>query len=178
MPETVLHPPKTLLEVWETLPEGTLCQIINNKLVMSPAPGNIHQIVVGEIFIEIGFYLRKNKIGEVRIAPFDVYFSEQDIFQPDIIFIKKENLHKIKSKGLFGAPDLVVEILSPSTAHLDYKEKKIIYERYGVQEYFIVEPNSKSVTAYFLEGSEYEEQENKTGEIKSILLNTEIKFSI
>ncbi len=92
------------------------------------------------------------------------------------MFVTNENLHKIKSKGLVGSPDLVIEILSPSTAHLDYEEKKIIYERYGVQEYFIVEPNSKSVTAYFLKDGEYEEQENTKVTINSVILNTEIKF--
>ncbi|MEP7233044.1 MAG: Uma2 family endonuclease [Ginsengibacter sp.] len=176
MPEILTHPPKTLLEVWETLPEGTLCQIINNKLVMSPAPVIIHQQILNEINIEISLYLRKNPLGKIIIAPVDVYFSEKNIFQPDILFIKNENLDKIKSKKLAGSPDLVIEILSPSTSQLDYEEKKIIYERYGVQEYFIVDPNSKSVTAYFLMDGEYEEQESATGEIRSLILNTKFVF--
>ncbi len=176
MPETLIHPPTTILEVWETLPEGTLCQIINNKLVMSPAPIVIHQQVLNEINIEVSIFLRKNSLGKIIISPVDVYFSEKNILQPDILFVTNENLHKIKSKGLVGSPDLVIEILSPSTAHLDYEEKKIIYERYGVQEYFIVEPNSNSVTAYFLKDGEYEEQENTKGTINSVILNTEIKF--
>ncbi len=176
MPETLIHPPRTILEVWESLPEGTLCQLINDKLVMSPAPIDIHQVVAGDIFIEVSLLARKTKIGSVRIAPYDVYFSKQNILQPDILFIKKENLHKIKSNGLFGSPDLIVEVLSPSTSHLDLDEKKSIYERYGVQEYFIVDPNSKSVTSFYLVDGEYEEQENTNGKIKSVLLNTEIDF--
>ncbi len=90
--------------------------------------------------------------------------------------VTNENLHKRKSKGLVGSPDLVIEILSPSTSQLDYEEKKMIYESYGVQEYFIVEPNSKSVTTYFFKDEEYEEQENTKGEINSVLLNAKIKF--
>ncbi len=176
MPETLLHPPKTILEVWESLPEGTLCQLINDKLIMSPAPIDLHQIVIGEIFIEISLYLRSNKIGEVRIAPYDVHFSKENILQPDILFIKKENLNKIKSRGLFGSPDLVIEILSPATSHLDFGEKKLVYEKYGVQEYFIVEPNSKSVTSFILKNKEYVEQKTKKGIIKSVVLNAEIKF--
>ena len=176
MSETLIHPPKTMLEVWETLPEGTLCQLVNDKLIMSPAPIDLHQIIIGEIYIEVSLYLRKKKIGEVRITPYDVHFSKQNILQPDILFIKNENLHKIKTGGLYGAPDLVIEILSPSTSQLDFEEKKLIYERYAVQEYFIVEPNSKSVTSFFLQDGEYKEQEIGEGKIKSLLLNSEITF--
>ncbi len=176
MPETLIHPPRTMLEVWESLPEGTLCQLINDKLVKSPAPRDIHQVILNKINIAVSKFLEKSKIGEIRIAPYDVYFSEKNILQPDILFVTNENLPKIKSKGLMGSPDLVIEILSPSTAQLDYEEKKIIYERYGVQEYFIVEPNSKSVITYYLKKGEYEEQENTKGEINSVLLNAKIKF--
>ncbi|HET7117365.1 MAG TPA: Uma2 family endonuclease [Hanamia sp.] len=176
MPQTLLHPPKSILEVWKSLPEGTLCQLINNKLIMSPAPQNLHQVVTGEIFVEISLYLRKNKIGEVRISPYDVHFSKENILQPDIFFIKNENLNKIRSKGLFGAPDLVVEILSPSTSHLDFGEKKSVYERYGVSEYFIVDPNTKSVDSYFLKDEKYEAQKTITGKINSKILGTKISF--
>jgi Putative restriction endonuclease len=96
MLQTLLHPPKTMLEIWESLPEGTLCQIINDKLVMSPFPADVHQEVLNEINIEISIYLRKHKIGKVRIAPYDVHFSKKNILQPDLIFIKKENLDRIK----------------------------------------------------------------------------------
>ena len=107
----VLHPPRTMYDVWESLPEGTLCQLVNNNLVMSPSPVNIHQVIVGEIFIELSLFIKNQKLGEVRIAPYDVHFSKRNIFQPDIIFIANENLHKVESKGLVGVPDLVVEIL-------------------------------------------------------------------
>jgi len=176
MTQTLIHPPKSMLEVWESLPEGTLCQLINNQLVMSPAPQNLHQVVLNEINIEISIFLRKNKIGEVRIAPFDVHFSKENILQPDILFIKNENLNKIRSKGLFGSPDLVIEILSPSTSQLDYELKKSVYERFGVQEYFIVDPNSKSVDSFFLKNGEFEEQKSTSGEINSTTLGTKISF--
>ncbi len=176
MPDTLIHPPTSMLEVWESLPEGTLCQLINNKLVMSPSPIDIHQEVLNEINIEISFFLRKNKIGKIRIAPYDVHFSKQNILQPDILFIKNENLDKIQDKGLFGSPDMIIEILSPSTSQFDWEEKKLVYEKYGVQEYFIVEPNSKSVTSFFLKEGEYEEQENTEAIINSVVLNTEIVF--
>jgi Uma2 family endonuclease len=176
MTETLFRPPKTIQEVWESLPEGTLCQLINNKLIMSPAPQNLHQVVLNEINIEISFFLRKNKIGEVRISPFDVHFSDENILQPDLLFIKNENLNLIRNKGLFGAPDIVVEILSPSTSYLDYEEKKSVYERFGVQEYFIVDPNLKSVDSFFLKNGEYEQQKSTVAEINSTILGTKITF--
>lgn len=176
MTQTLLHPPKTMLEVWKTLPEGTLCQLINNKLIMSPAPNIRHQEVLNEINIEISFFLRKNQIGKVLIAPTDVRFSNQNILQPDILFIKNENLYKVKEKRLEGAPDLVIEVLSPSTSQWDYEEKKLIYERFGVGEYFIVDPGSKSVDSYFLKDGVYEEQKSFTGKINSKILGTKISF--
>lgn len=176
MTQTLIHPPKSMLEVWETLPEGTLCQLVSNKLIMSPAPQNLHQVIAGDIYVEISLLLRKNKIGEIRIAPFDVHLSKQDILQPDILFVKNENISKIKTRGLFGAPDLVIEILSPSTSQLDYEEKKSLYERFGVSEYFIVDPNSKSVDSFFLKDEIYEEQKTITGKINSKILGTKINF--
>ncbi len=176
MPETLIHPPRTMLEVWENLPEGMLCQLISDKLVMSPAPIDIHQVILNEINIELAIFLRKKNIGQIRIAPYDVHFSKQNIFQPDIFFIRNENLNNIRENGLFGSPDLVIEILSPSTSNFDLEDKKMIYERYGVQEYFLVEPNSKSVTSFYLIDGEYQEQENLNGKLRSALLTIEIVF--
>jgi len=176
MTNTLIHPPKTMLEVWESLPEGTLCELINNKLIMSPAPQNIHQVIIGELYVNLSLFLRKNKLGEVRIAPFDVYFSTENVLQPDIIFIKNENLFKIKNKGLVGAPDIVIEILSPTTSQMDYEDKKIIYERFGVKEYFIVDPSSKNVDSFFLQNLLFEQQASTVAEIHSSIIGTNINF--
>jgi Uma2 family endonuclease len=176
MPQTLLHPPKTMLEVWESLPEGTLCQLINNKLTMSLAPIVIHQQILNEINIEISIFLRKNPIGKIIISPIDVHFSEENILQPDLLFVKKENLKIIRSKGLFGAPDLVIEISSPSTSQFDFEEKKSVYERFGVEEYFIIDPNTKSVHSFFIKDNKYEEQKNLSGKLNSRILGTTIKF--
>ncbi len=176
MPETLIQPPRTLLEVWEGLPEGTLCQIINDKLIMSPAPIIAHQMILNKINIALSIFLIKKPLGEILISPVDVRFSKQNILQPDILFIKNENLDRIKKNNVFGAPDIVIEILSPSTSHYDLEEKKLVYERHGVQEYFIVEPNAKSVMTYFLKDGIYEQQKSRNGRIKSAILNTEILF--
>lgn len=176
MPVTIPHPPKTMLEVWENLPEGTLCQLINNNLVISPSPLDIHQVVLMDIFYELQHIVKKTKKGVLRIAPYDVHFSKQNILQPDIVFIANNNINKIGKNALMGAPDIVIEILSPSTSHYDMEDKKLIYERYGVKEYFIVEPNSKTVYNYQFQQGEYAEGNMETGKIISAELNTTIEF--
>lgn len=131
MPQTLIHPPKAMMEVWESLPEGTLCQLLNNKLIISPAPIVVHEQILNEINIEISIFLRKNPIGKLLISPIDVHFSEENILQPDLIFIKKENLNIVRKKGVFGVPDLIIEILSPSTSQFDFEEKKSVYEKFA-----------------------------------------------
>jgi len=172
----VLTPPRTMLEVFELLPEGTLCQLINNQLIMSPAPSDPHQYITGEIFGEIRSSLKKSKLGEVRIAPYDVYFNNKNVYQPDIVFIAKENIHKIKKNGLHGAPDLVIEVLSPETSRYDTTVKKEIYEAYGVKEYWMVEPESKKVLFCKLINGEFIETEAEKGTITSDLLKTSVSF--
>jgi Uma2 family endonuclease len=87
-----------------------------------------------------------------------------------------ENTHLIESKGLVGTPDIVIEILSPSTAHYDLGEKRDIYETYGVKEYFIVDPSTKIVKSLFLNGKEFEEQTETVGSFFSKLLGNTIAF--
>jgi Uma2 family endonuclease len=173
---TTLHPPRTVYQIWENLPEGTMCQIINNALVMSPSPLDIHQVVIQEIFVEISLLLRKTKIGYVRISPYDVHLSESNILQPDICFISEENKGLIEKKGLVGAPDLVIEILSPGTKKYDLSDKKEIYQNYGVKEYFIVEPTNKKVKSFVLKNNKYIESTETMGIIKSALLKANIEF--
>lgn len=176
MGETAIQkPPTTLLEVWESLPEGTNCQIIKNKLTMSPAPLDNHQEVLLSIATKIFIFLEKQQAGVVRISPYDVHFDQENIYQPDIFYVAKENLHKIKGH-FYGAPDLIIEVLSPSNANYDKVDKKEIYEKYAVKEYFIVEPTDKSVISYFLVNDEFVQRESKPGVLESKLLGTTFTF--
>ena len=95
-----LHPPRTVYQIWENLPEGTMCQIINNALFMSPSPLDIHQVILNEINVNLTLYVRKIKTGYVRISPYDVHLSKSNILQPDICFITEENKNNIGKKGL------------------------------------------------------------------------------
>jgi Uma2 family endonuclease len=173
---TIQRPLKTMLEVFENLPEGTLAQLINNQLIMSPAPSFTHQKVLMDISGRIHAFLEKNPIGIVLVAPFDVYLNMRNAFQPDIIFVGTEKKHLIQENGLHGAPDIAIEILSPKTAKYDLEDKMHVYAQKGVQEYWIIEPHEKLATGYWLVEDEYHEFESSTGVLASRLLKKKFKF--
>ncbi len=106
-------------------------------------------------------------------APIDILFSENDATEPDIVFVSRENESIIKEDNIQGAPDLLIEILSPSTAAIDRKTKFRLYEKYGVREYWLVSPEAENVQIFVLRGSGYELLGNFSGqrEVRSELLN-------
>lgn len=172
----VQSPPRTLMEVFKRLPEGTLIQLIENQLVMTPAPLLRHQRLLNKINFELLKVVAKNRLGEVFVAPLDVYLDDTNAYQPDIIFISKDNKGIIHDDGLHGAPDLVIELLSPSTARYDLQEKKYVYERSGVLEYWIVDPANKEVEGYFLEDGCYGDPIKAKGLIQSKILDQSFTF--
>jgi len=120
---------------------------------MSPAPNRRHQQISGEFFRQFATYLL-DKPCQVYVAPFDVRLPEGDeaesdistVLQPDISVICDS--HKLDDAGCIGAPDLIVEILSPSTSRKDHKEKFYRYERAGVKEYWLADPSANTVTVF------------------------------
>jgi len=136
--------------------DGKIYEIIGGKLFMTPAPTPKHQKISRNIEILMWDYVRKNKLGEVYYAPIDVTFDELNTVQPDLLYISRERSHIIKEKGIFGAPDLIVEILSPHSINTDVKRKKQIYERFAVKEYWIVDTDEKKVEIYIMQGGKYE----------------------
>jgi Uma2 family endonuclease len=146
---TTLTPKKTYTyEDYAKLPEGAPYQLIGGELIMSPSPVPYHQIISGRIEFELMRFVMERNLGVVIDAPMDVYLSDTETYQPDIIFISKERLHIIGEKKIEGAPDLVIEVLSESTAYYDLRHKKNVYERTGVKEYWIVDPIEKSIEVY------------------------------
>lgn len=172
----IQRPPRTIREVFDTLPEGTLAQLIENQLVMSPAPTYNHQIILNKINFSILLFLNENPIGEVLIAPFDVHLDDENIFQSNLIFIRTENLPNIRRDGYHGAPDLVLEVLSPGTKRQDQGKKKSAYERHGVPEYWLADPDTKETEGFFLKNGKYGDPVRSTGEIKSEILGDTFEF--
>jgi Uma2 family endonuclease len=130
------------------LPEGAPYQLIGGRLIMTPAPSTYHQDISLKLSVKLAGFVMEEKLGKVFHAPIDVYFEETETYQPDIIFISRERLNIIEEERIKGAPDLVVEILSPRTAYYDLKKKFKVYERHGVREYWIVDPQDRSIAVY------------------------------
>jgi len=148
-------------EVWtyedyRELPnDQKIYQVIGGKLLMVPAPSTRHQNVSRNLEFIIWSFVKDHDLGVVYYAPIDMVFSSVDIVQPDIVLITRNRLAIVKVKGIFGAPDWVIEIVSPSTSKIDIKLKKDLYERFGVREYWIVYPEDERVEVYLLEGGNY-----------------------
>ena len=130
------------------LPEGAPYQLIGGQLIMTPSPIPYHQEVLRKLGFKILVFLEKKELGHLYYAPLDVYFSDSDVYQPDIIFIQKEREEIIGDTKIEGAPDIVIEILSPSTAYYDLRNKFRTYEKHGVKEYWIVDPGLKRIEIY------------------------------
>src|SRR5690606_16850519 len=107
---------------------------------------------------------------------FDVHLDDENVYQPDILFFRNDQLSNIRKDGFHGAPPMVIELLSPGTARYDLHQKKSAYERSGVQEYWIVEPDTKEVEGYFLENAKYGDAVRLTGTISSKLLGKDFVF--
>jgi Uma2 family endonuclease len=140
-----------------TWPDDVRYELIEGvPYMMSPAPTRAHQSVLGYIFRKIGDYLEDGKC-EVFVAPFDVRLNadteDDTVVQPDILVVCDES--KIGDKAIVGAPDMVVEVLSPSTETHDRKVKYDLYENSGVKEYWIVDPRARLVETYVLVGDRY-----------------------
>lgn len=134
-----------------SLPEhGPRYQLIGGELYLAPAPNRRHQFISGEIEYALRKYLEKNPIGIMYHAPFDVQLSDTTVVQPDIAYFAKQRLGYLTPHGAEGAPNLVVEILSPKTAALDLGVKREIYARTGVEELWIIDPEKDGVKVYRL----------------------------
>lgn len=176
MPQVALHPPRTALEVFNILPEGTLAQAINGKIYMSPAPSLSHQKVIVSLIGQIYNYLETRKSGSVFMAPIDVFLDDDNIFQPDIVFVSTENNSILQDRGIFGAPDLVIEVLSPGIRSVDLVTKKKIYERSGVKEYWVVDVTTKECIGFQLKAKKFSEFAREKSKLSSSLLQHVFTF--
>jgi len=129
-------------------PDDRRYELIEGELIMTPSPVTYHQWISKNLEYELESFVRKTKTGRVFYAPYDVHLDDENVLQPDILFVSNERLDIIGEKNIKGAPDLVIEIISESTAYNDLVRKKKLYARFGVREYWIVDPGEKNVDAY------------------------------
>lgn len=158
MSATQVPPVKPVLtyDDYRQLPDdGRRYELMEGALIVAPAPEPYHQRVSGNLFAILHHHARRHKLGEVYSAPIDVVLDYINVVQPDLLFLSTERLRLVTARNIAGAPDLVVEILSPSTAERDRKEKARLYESHGVRHYWIVDPSERTLEAYRLEGGRY-----------------------
>ena len=172
------NPPRTIMEVYKNLPEGTLAELIDNVIHMSPSPVKNHQQVLQTIFRRLSESIEDSDKGEIIIAPFDIFLdATSNAVQPDISVILKDNPGQSNPNGHFhGAPDAIIEILSPGNKEYDLVKKKNLYESFGVKEYWIVDPQTKETLGYALRDSKYLQIDKTQGNIPFCLLDLRIVF--
>ena len=146
--------PKLTYADYAKTPEDERWELIAGELIMAPSPKEAHQTTQGYLGAPMLLFVRENDLGKVYFAPFDVVLSETDTVQPDLLFIAKDRLHIVTEDNVQGAPDLVVEIRSPSTARYDWTTKRELYARHGVKEYWLVDPEAATVAVLLLDGGE------------------------
>ena len=124
-------------------------ELLEGELVMVPSPSTYHQRISRKLEFLLENFVEKNKLGEVLYAPLDVHLGE-DVVQPDILFVSKVRSEIISEEEIQGAPDLVIEILSRTTAERDRTYKKTLYARHRVCEYWMVDPKEKTIAVMTL----------------------------
>ncbi len=137
-------------------PDRYRYEIVDGELFVTPAPIPLHQRIVMNLGAHLWNHVRAHRLGEVFVAPLDVVFTSETVLEPDIIFLSRARLDIIGEKYLSGPPDLVVEVLSKSSARLDRDIKPKQYARYGVPEFWRIDPEGKTVEVFRLQKDEYE----------------------
>lgn len=135
--------------------DGECYEIVQGVLVMSPSPEDIHQDATGEIFAYLREQVKLKHLGRVFVSPFDVVLSPQMVLQPDVLVVLNEHLERVQTHGVMGAPDLVVEVISPSSKLYDRVNKHMVYEQAGIPEYWLVKPHQQTVELFLLESGKY-----------------------
>ena len=139
---------KLTYEDYCATPDDKRYELLNGDLMMVPAPNTRHQRVQRQLGYKLAQFIEDHALGELFFAPYDIVLSDTDVVQPDLLFISQQREHMITTENVRGAPDLVIEILSPSTADRDLGYKHELYGRHGVLEYWVLDPMAKTVAVH------------------------------
>ena len=139
---------KLTYEDYCAAPADNRYELLDGELIMVPAPNTRHQRVNAEIYAQLRQFIKERSLGTLLYAPCDVLLSDTVVVQPDLLFVSREREHTITAENVRGAPDLVIEILSPSTSDKDRGIKREIYGRHGVTEYWLVDPVAETVSIH------------------------------
>jgi Uma2 family endonuclease len=135
--------------------DGKRHEVIDGEHYVTPSPNTAHQRVSGNLHLLIGSWLETHRIGRIFYAPFDVIFTDFDIVEPDLLYFSNERAAAVLTpQHVRGAPEIVVEIASPGTRKRDETIKRHLYEREGVSEYWVVDPDVEVVRVFRLRGND------------------------
>ncbi len=138
-------------------PDDERYELLDGALIVPPAPNTAHQSVQAELGWRMARFIREGGLGHLFFAPTDVVLSRTDVVQPDLLFISSERVDIITPANIQGAPDLIVEIRSDSTAERDESFKRQLYADCGVEEYWLVDPEAATISVLLLGENGYEE---------------------
>ncbi len=148
--------PKLTFEQFRELPsDGKRYELIHGEVYVTPPPATRHQFVVQNLYKNLESFIFENHLGEVFLAPLDVRLGLETVLQPDLIFVSNARAGIIQENWIEGAPDLAVEVLSPSTAGYDRATKLPVYAQAGVSEVWIIDPIARTVEVFSLKGTKY-----------------------
>lgn len=152
--------------------ENELYELINGKLMKRASPTTAHQRVVKKISMKMDAFINKKRLGELFFAPIDVVLDEHNMVQPDILFVSEHKHDIVQETHIAGVPDLVVEVLSPSSIARDRDTKMKLYAQFNINEYWIVDPLAPCIEIYALTGNEYRlhSYAYEKGEVESIVM--------
>lgn len=172
MAPTVIEKRKYTSEDYLKTPDDERYELIEGELLMTPSPIPRHQRISGRLDFELRKFVTENDLGEVFYAPCDVFLDNENVVQPDILFISKDRLNIIGKKNIEGAPDIVIEIISENTAYRDLVQKKRVYAKFGVKEYWIVVPGEELIEVYILKNNTFilYKTYSKDGTLESLYL--------
>jgi Uma2 family endonuclease len=146
----------TFDELVAELPESNLpTELWDGELIMSPSPSLSHQRILARLFKALDAWVEQHRLGETVLAPIDMVLTTSRVTQPDVVFISNERLGIMKER-IMGAADLVAEILSPGSRRRDRIDKRDLYEQHGIREYWIIDPEAKTVEVLHLEKGTYQ----------------------
>jgi Uma2 family endonuclease len=149
-------------DIWDTPDDENRYEIIDGELYVTPPPSLAHQRVVSVLLALLRSHADAHHLGEVFVAPLGVVLDPTSGVQPDIVFVSPRRAEIMSERGLEGAPDLAVEVLSPSTANRDRGIKMRRYAASGIDHYWIIDPRNRTLEAYRLESDGYESVANLT----------------
>ena len=126
-------------------------ELLDGELILVGSPNEDHQIASIELGTQMHSFVKEHDLGRIFFAPYDVVLTDTDVVQPDILFVSKDRYHIRTPANIQGAPDLVVEVLSPSSSRRDWGYKRELYARHGIREYWVIDPTNRIVSVMTLQ---------------------------